>query len=85
MGLHVVSYYSGGIPEVVIHNQTGFLAQEKNYQQLSSYILKLLENQSLWQKFSNNARLWIQKNFDIEKQTKILENFYDSILKKNSC
>ena len=85
MGLPVVSYYSGGIPEVVIHNQTGFLAQEKNYQQLSSYILKLLENQSLWQKFSNNARLWIQKNFDIEKQTKILENFYDSILKKNSC
>lgn len=82
MKLPVVSFKSGGISEVVIHGQTGFLAEEKNINQLSNYILKLLQDPELWHQFSHNARVWVIKKFDIKKQTAILEDFYDSVLIK---
>ncbi|NJN71831.1 MAG: glycosyltransferase [Limnothrix sp. RL_2_0] len=82
MKLPVVSFKSGGISEVVIHGQTGFLAEEKNLDQLSSYILKLLQDTGLWNQFSQNARDWVIQKFDIKKQTAILEDFYDSVLIK---
>ena len=84
MGLPVVSSTNGGIPEVVAHDQTGFLAAEKNHEVLAHYILKLLQDRKLWQRFSLDGRLRVQTLFDQSKLSKGLEKIYQSVLDENT-
>jgi glycosyltransferase involved in cell wall biosynthesis len=83
MGLPVVSCRSGGIPEVVQHGITGFLTSERDHVELSYYISYLLSDSHKWQELSDNARVWVNKKFDIIKQTKILEDLYDEVILKH--
>lgn len=76
LGLPVVSFADGGIPEVVLHRQTGLLAPEGDEKALAEYLLDLLQNGELWNSFSRSGREWIHENFDITKQTPILESLY---------
>ena len=46
MGLPVVSFSTGGIPEAVAHGETGFLADEADSGLLAKYIQLLLETNS---------------------------------------
>lgn len=80
MGLPVVSCYSGGISEAVEHEKTGFLAPEKNFKMLAVYILKLIEDQSVWNRFSTNAIERVRSNFNIQQQTKKLERLYNEVI-----
>ena len=80
MKLPVVSTFHAGIPEAVINEETGFLSQERDIEGLTINILHLLNNENLWQRFSYNGRRHMETNFDRSKQTKILENIYDSVI-----
>ncbi len=76
MGLPVVSHYHGGIPEAVKHGETGFLVQEKDIEGLAHYLIKLLQNQEIWQRFSLNGMKYIREHFDLKKQSEELEAIY---------
>lgn len=80
MGLPVVSSNSGGIPDVVAHNQTGFLAAERDWESLANYILQLLQDPMLWQRFSLDGRERVLTMFDQRKLSKGLEAIYKSVL-----
>lgn len=80
MGLPVVSFASGGIPEAVIHGKTGYLAPEKNWHKLADYITHLLQNEQSWYKLSLAAQQHVRENFDLTQQTSILESIYESVL-----
>jgi colanic acid/amylovoran biosynthesis glycosyltransferase len=80
-GLPVVSFASGGIPEVVSHGQTGFLAPEKSVDVLTFYLQSLLSNSMLWNTFSQQGQERVQKRFNLEHQTRLLEDIYwDQVL-----
>jgi len=79
-GLPVVSFRSGGIPEAVDHGNSGFLAPEKDWQALSQHISKLLTDRELWKSFSRAGRAWVEKNFDLQKQTAKLERIYEKTI-----
>ncbi|MGB7440880.1 MAG: glycosyltransferase [Coleofasciculaceae cyanobacterium] len=79
MALPVVSTIHAGIPEAVIHGETGFLAAERDAQGLAKYSLELLNNPELWQHFSFQGREHVQANFDREKQTRVLEEIYERV------
>jgi colanic acid/amylovoran biosynthesis glycosyltransferase len=81
VGLPVVSFASGGIPEVVAHNETGFLAAERDYHSLAEYILQLLKDPVLWQRLSYNGRQRVKNIFNLQKQTQALENIYQAVIK----
>lgn len=81
MRLPVLATIHAGIPEAVIHGETGFLVPERDDEGLALYGLRLLQNTELWQRFSNNGREHMEKNFDRLKQTRILENIYESVLR----
>jgi glycosyltransferase involved in cell wall biosynthesis len=81
MGLPVVSFASGGIPEAVAHEQTGLLAPEGNVEHLSVYILQLLQDQELWQRFSHKGQERVHTFFNLKKQTLILEDIYANAAK----
>ena len=80
MGLPVVSCASGGILEAVYHNETGFLAPEKDIQILSKYIVTLLKNNSLREQFAIAGRKRVEERFNLKYNNEQLEKIYTSIL-----
>lgn len=84
MGLPVVASNHAGIPQAVIHGETGFLAAERDIEGLVECSLRLLSDPELWQRFSLQGIENAENNFNLDKQTKALEKIYDSILINNS-
>ena len=80
MGLPVVSFASGGISEAVANGKTGFLVTEGDWKALAIYILKLLQEETLWQEFSEQGKNRVNTLFDLHNQTAILEQIYESVL-----
>ncbi len=76
----VISSNIGGIPEVNIHGETGFLSDVGNVDEMSANAIKLLENESMLQQFKSNALAQAQ-NFSIESILPEYENYYEHILK----
>jgi colanic acid/amylovoran biosynthesis glycosyltransferase len=76
----VVSFRSGGIPEVVIHNETGLLAEEKDTEQLASYLLDLASNNRKREGFARKGRLNIEKKHNLKIQSEKLELIYDEAI-----
>lgn len=75
-----VSFHSGGIPEVIIHGQTGFLARERDVEELAHYIEMLLANPDLRHRLGVQGRQWVEKEFNLEKQNARLESLYDEVV-----
>lgn len=80
MGLPVVSSISGGIPEVVRHEETGLLAPEGDSGLLADHLVRLLTDSAFWQSCSARGKEWIAKRFDLRNQTQELEDIYSHIL-----
>ena len=78
-GLPVVSFASGGIPEAVIHGETGMLAPERDFHRLADYLLILLQQADLRNEFSHAGRRRAVRMFDLEQQTAILEDIYTEV------
>jgi glycosyltransferase involved in cell wall biosynthesis len=71
-GLPVVSTRIGGIPEMVIDNQTGFLVQPEDAVALAEAIEKVTNDRSLGQKLGQAGYERAQKLFSIEKNVREL-------------
>jgi colanic acid/amylovoran biosynthesis glycosyltransferase len=82
MGLPVVSTTHAGIPEAVIHGETGFLAPERDSQSLAQFSLRLFQDEELWQRFSVKGQQHMCDNFNREIQTKSLEEIYNNLIQK---
>ncbi|HIK18188.1 MAG TPA: glycosyltransferase [Leptolyngbyaceae cyanobacterium M33_DOE_097] len=80
IGLPVVATVHAGIPEAVIHAETGMLAPERDWQQLANCILHVLNNSDLWQRLSQQAQKRVRQHFDLCKQTQRLEKLYEQVL-----
>lgn len=76
MGVPVVSFAHGGIPEVVRHGITGLLAPEGDSRTLAQYILRYFTDSSFWRACSEAGRTWITERFNLEQQTARLEEIY---------
>ena len=80
MGLPVASFSSGGIPEAVADGETGLLAPERDWERLADNLLRLLNDQVLWTRMSAAGRKRSGLFFNLEKQTRQLEELYRSVL-----
>jgi colanic acid/amylovoran biosynthesis glycosyltransferase len=81
MGLPVVSTTHAGIPEAVIHGETGFLAPERDSQSLAKFSLRLFQDEELWKRFSLKGQQHMYDNFNREVQTKSLEKIYACVVR----
>src|ERR1700680_3749353 len=54
-GLPAITSARGG-SESIIHNETGFIFAEKDYEALAEYVVALLKDDELWNRFSTGAR-----------------------------
>jgi glycosyltransferase involved in cell wall biosynthesis len=71
-GLPVISTDHGGIPDVVIHNETGFLVKELDVEEMANYMMSILGRQGLSKKLGQAGRERISNNFSMEKHLEIL-------------
>lgn len=66
-GVPVVATNIGGIPEVVIHGETGYVAELGDISRMAKYVVELIENPKKWNVFSKNARKLAEEKFNIKK------------------
>jgi colanic acid/amylovoran biosynthesis glycosyltransferase len=76
MGTPVASFSHGGIPEVVLHGETGLLASERDSSALAANLLRLLVDDRLWAQLSARGPGWVREAFDLGRQTGHLEKIY---------
>jgi colanic acid/amylovoran biosynthesis glycosyltransferase len=75
-GLPVIASNVGGIPEYVIHNETGLLVQQRSSKQIAEAIEDLINNPRKARYISIKARRLVESEFDIRKNVEKLENEY---------
>jgi len=79
-GLQIVSTYHCDIPSVIEHGQTGWLAHEKNIDELVKVLSEAVENHNSWGDISLNSRKNIESRYDAKKQAMALYRLYNGVL-----
>jgi glycosyltransferase involved in cell wall biosynthesis len=82
MGLPIVSTLHAGIPEAVIHNETGFLVPEGDENLMSEYMLQLAENPNLAQEMGRKGQAHVRNNFTLESR---IERLHEILTKASCC
>lgn len=76
MGTPVVASRHAGIPEAVLHEQTGLLTAEGDTTEIAASILRLLDNPGFASQVSALGRARVEECFDLARQTAELEEIY---------
>jgi colanic acid/amylovoran biosynthesis glycosyltransferase len=76
MGVPVVSFRHGGIPETMREGVTGLLAEERDVQGLAERMLRYLGDDKFWNQSREEGMRWVRSNFDNSVQTEKLEEIY---------
>ena len=79
MGLPVISTYHAGIPEVVIHNETGLLVQEYDITGMGQHMIRVLKENLLAQKLGQAGRERIQQSFTMKDHLKKIEHCINNL------
>ena len=76
----VISTNVGGLPEVNINGQTGFLSEIGNVEEMARNAIHILGNEDVLQEFRKNA-LEQARRFDIHNILPFYEEYYEEVLK----
>ena len=79
-GTPVIASNIGGIPEVVSHGETGYVAEFGDINRMAKYVKELLTNEKKWKVFSENSRKAAVEKFNCETIIPQYENYYKEIL-----
>ena len=75
-GVPVIASSAGGIPEVVVHGETGYLAAVGDVEAMSAYAVNLLKDEEKLQQLRTAARRRVEDFFDSELIVPQYEAFY---------
>lgn len=79
-GLPVVSSSIGGLPELILHNETGYIAEFADAERMAKYTIDLLKNERKYNIFSKNSRDRAVNVFDKSLIVPQYEAYYEKIL-----
>ena len=80
-GVPVISSNTGGIPEVNSHDETGFLSQVGDVDDMAKNLMNLLSDSKLYKRLSLNA-FKKAKQFNISNVLPVYESLYNELLSK---
>lgn len=83
-GLPVLASDHAGIPEAVVDGLNGFVVPEHDVERLSHGLAELLASPELRDRFGRAGRHLAEQRFDGERQMRLLEERYDSLLATRS-
>jgi glycosyltransferase involved in cell wall biosynthesis len=78
-GTPMVSFDVGGVPELVRHGETGYLAKPENVEDLCQSIETLMEDVALRHTMSENCRAIALREYSIELQVKHYAELYKQV------
>ena len=67
-GVPVIATRHSGIPELVIHERTGLLADERDASNLADQIRRLTTDRDVARRMTRQARLWVEQEFNLARQ-----------------
>ena len=79
VGTPVVAFDSGGVGEAMRPGVTGFTVPERDTDAMADAIGRLLTDDDLWAASSQAATAFVAENFDIQVQSRLLEDYYDAV------
>ncbi len=80
MGLPVVGFETGGVPEAVANGETGFLVPNGDIRQLADRLIQVLLDPNLRARMGRAGQFRVATRFDINKQTLALEEIYEHVI-----
>ena len=76
----VVSSSVGGLPELIVHNQTGFIAEIGDIETMSKYVVQLLTNEKKYRLFAENSRARAEQRFSKQLIIPQYIQYYEKVL-----
>jgi len=80
-GVPVVASRVGGLPEVVQHGKSGYLADVGDIRGMSEAVLKLLTDFSRYKAFSEQALIRARETFPVERAVNSYESVYQNVVR----
>ena len=80
MGVPVVSFRHGGIPEAGETGVPGLLSDERDWRGLAASLAELCQDDARWRRMSVAARRRTVERFDLSRQTQALEALYEETI-----
>lgn len=84
-GVPTVASNAGGIPELITHGKTGFLAPVADVDQMADFVLKLLQDETLHQQISENGLQKARAEFSDDRISEQYERIYYRVLGAEEC
>lgn len=82
LGVPTVASDVGGIKNLLVHDEEGFIYPADEPYMLAHYVSELFENQELVQKFSENSKKHARELYDAEKNMSDLFAIYNKITRR---
>lgn len=76
-GLGIVTTNVGGIPRLIIPNQTGYIEAVGEIEKMAKDVVKLLQNEELCRQLGAQARELAAKHYSLDTHLKRLEKIYE--------
>jgi len=76
LGTACISTPVTGIPEILKHEETGLMVNERDEQGLADACERLISDQDLCGKLTQNGRHLVEEKFDIDKNTAKIRGFF---------
>ena len=81
-GIPVIASRTGGIPEIIIDNETGLLFDEENIEQLVDAINSLIDDPSIYKNLCRQGKKSVEEKYSIEVIGNKLLNVYDMVINR---
>jgi starch synthase len=79
-GKPAVSTWTGSIPEIVKHRETGILVKPKSPLELESALKELILSRSVREDFGKNGRVWVLQRFEANRVAGQIAGIYRKVL-----
>ena len=79
-GVPVVTTNVGGLPEINIHGETGYLEKLGDVDAMATDIVKIFTDKSLQKQFGENARKRVVDNFGTDRVVQMYIDYYESVI-----
>ena len=76
----VVAFASGGVPEIIVHGETGYLVTYGDIEGMASYVLELLQDEAKCKALGRNGRQHLEEHFSPEVFIERTKNVLESVI-----
>jgi len=79
----VVGYRCGGLPEIIVDNEVGYLVEPHDINAVCEKLEKILLDEELAKKLAANAKKYFDSKFSFNNMLEKIENIYNELKKSN--